>query len=178
MSLPRRLTCAAAAAIALVACDRSPTTPDPNTQPDGPSLATNTSLVCMSTSVPTGYVILSYGYSISCPYSGAYGTYPNAKTIGLPETPETVCYGSPIPDGWVVTSYPGRQVACDRYGTGTTSTTDNLMTIEIPGDSETVCSGSPIPSDYEIVSSSWISACDRYNSGYSTWPNSSRIRRQ
>ena len=78
--------------LTISACDRGPTEAT-SAVSKRPELATNVSTVCKNASVPTGYVILSYFNSISC---GSFGSYPNAMSIGLPASPESVCNGSPI----------------------------------------------------------------------------------
>jgi hypothetical protein len=162
--------------LAISACDRTPTSSDTARRPDRPSMATNVSTVCMSAYEPTGYVILSYSTSFSCGSSGGFYNYPNAKTIGLPASPETVCTGSSVPSGWVITAYGGYTSSCDPYANSTGLPRDR-MTIKIPGASETVCDSSPVPSNYQIGASTWLSACDLYNEGYRGWNNAFGITR-
>jgi hypothetical protein len=135
---------------AVAACDHLPSTPpQPDATPsaiepgEGPSLATNISVICLSNAVPTGYVVMRYDRSVNCPnYSTR--TY-NAYLIAQPGSPETVCTNSIIPPGWVTTSY-GRSSICPNY-----SAARNRVTIKIPGTSEIVCTNSYVPAGYLTV---------------------------
>ncbi len=160
-----------AAAVTAAACDRSPTTSE--RQPAQPLMATNTSTVCTGSSVPSGYVILSYSSYYSCPYG--YG-YPNAMTIGLPGSPAWVCGSSPIPSGYVITSM-SHDYHCDQYS-ATSASFKNTYSIKIPTATyEYVCSNSPIPSNYTTTSYKYFtSSCDTYGNGSPSWPNAQEIR--
>jgi len=160
-----------AAAVTAAACDRSPTTPE--RQPVQPRMATSTSTVCTGSSVPSGYVILSYTSYYSCPYG--YG-YPNAMTIGIPGSPETVCESSPIPSGYVITSM-AHLSSCDQYSP-TSVSYKNTYSIKIPTATyEYVCNNSPIPSNYTTTTYKYYtSSCDQYGNGSPSWPNAQQIR--
>jgi len=162
---------ALAAAVAAAACDRSPTTSE--RRPVEPAMATNVSTVCTGSSVPSGYVILSFGTYYTCPYG--YG-YPNSMTIGLPASSETVCGSSPIPSGYVITSM-SHVYSCDQYSP-TSSSYKNTYSIKIPTASyEYVCNASPIPSNYTTTSYTYYtSSCDQYGNGSPSWPNAQQIR--
>lgn len=175
MSVQKRLLSALAVSlISAAACERAPTAATASS-PNAPSLATNTSVVCKSASVPAGYVILSYGQHYTCgfPYNG----YATSMTIGLPDSPESVCNSSPIPAGWVITAM-GRRYDCDSYSPSSSSY-KNTNTIEIPTDTyEYVCDASTIPSTYTTTSYRYYtSSCDRYGNGSSSWPNAREIRK-
>lgn len=172
MHLPKHLLSALTlAVVTAAACDRAPTSA---LTPDAPSLATNVSTVCKGSTVPTGYVILSYFNHYTC---GPYGSYPNAMSIGLPASPETICESSPVPSGWVISSY-GRSYNCDAYSV-TSSSFKNTNTIKIPTATyEYVCDGSPIPSNYTTTTYRYYtSSCDRYSEGYRGWTNAREIRK-
>lgn len=173
MSVQKRLLSALALSlVSAAACDRTPTAATASS-PDAPSLATNVSTVCKSASVPTGYVILSYGQYYTCgfPYNG----YATSMTIGLPDSTENVCYNSPIPAGYVIPSL-GRRNDCDSYSPSP-SYYKNTATIKIPtATTEYVCDISPIPSTYTSGSYRyWTSSCDRYGEGYKGWNNARSI---
>lgn len=159
------------AVVTAAACDRAPTSA---IAPKEPAFATNVSTVCKGSSVPTGYVILSYFNSISC---GTFGSYPNAMSIGLPASPESVCHDSPIPSGWVISSY-GRRSNCDAYSVSSSSF-KNTNSIKIPTATyEYVCDDSPIPSNYTTTTYRYYtSSCDRYGEGYRGWTNAREIRK-
>jgi hypothetical protein len=173
MHAPQRLAylIALAATVAVAACDRSPTASQ--RQPNGPRMATNTSVVCTGSSVPSGYVVLSYITYYTCAYG--YG-YPNAMTIGLPGASENVCESSPIPSGYVITSM-AHISSCDQYS-ATSASYKNLYSIKIPTATyENVCSNSPIPSNYTTTSYKYFtSSCDQYGNGSPSWPNAQQIR--
>lgn len=174
MYAPKRLLAALTLAVMTAAgCDRSPTD-GRMSAPERPALATNTSTVCMSSAVPTGYVILSYGNYYTC---GSSGSYPNAMTIGLPSSPESVCKESPIPAGWIITDM-GRRYDCDRYSP-TSSSFKNTNSIKpATATYEYVCDESPIPSNYTSTSYRYFtSSCDRYGNGSSSWPNARQIQK-
>lgn len=175
MHVPQRLATllALTAAITATACDRSPTTDV--RAPNGPALATNVSTVCKGSTVPTGYVILSYTNHYTCGSSSS--GYPTAMSIGLPGSPETVCDTSPIPSGYVITSYV-RKSNCDAYS-ATSVSYKNADSIKIPTATyEYVCSGSPIPSNYTYTSYRYFtSSCDRYGNSSGTYPNADRIQK-
>ena len=160
-----------AAAVTAAACDRSPTTSE--RQPTQPVMATNISTVCTGSSVPSGYVILSYTSYYTCPYG--YG-YPNAMSIGLPGSSEAVCESSPIPSGYVITSM-SHIYSCDQYS-ATSASYKNTYSIKIPTATyEYVCSNSPIPSNYTTTSYRYFtSSCDTYGNGSPSWPNALQIR--
>ena len=175
MYAPKRLFSALALTLlAAAACDRTPTEARVSA-PSTPALATNTSVVCKGTAVPTGYVILSFTNYYTCGVSTS--GYPTAMQIGLPSSPESVCVDSPIPSNFVITSH-GRRYDCDAYSP-TSSTFKNTNSIKIPTASlEYVCDDSPIPSNYTSTSYSYYtSSCDRYGSGSSSWPNATRIQK-
>ncbi len=95
------------------------------------------STVCGSTTVPTGWVILSNTNS-SIPCGGA------AMTIGLPESSGTtdICFGSVIPEGYVKVMVKTSYSNC----------TGNGMTIKQPdpvGDTF-ICADSPIPDGFFV----------------------------
>jgi hypothetical protein len=174
MYLPKRLLSALAlGVITIAACDRSPTESSLRA-PEAPSRATNVQTVCKSASVPTGYVILSYFNSISC---GTFGSYPNAKSIGLPASPEAVCNSSTVPSGWVISSY-SRSYNCDAYSPSS-AYYQNMDVIKIPTASyEYVCDGSPIPSTYTTTTYRYYTSdCDRYGEGYRGYTNAREIRK-
>jgi len=173
MHVPQRLASllALVAAVTATACDRSPTTA--LVPLNGPVLATSVSTVCKGSSVPTGYVILSYTNYYTC--GSSTSGYPTAMTIGLPGSSETVCDTSPIPSGYVITSYV-RKSNCDAYSP-TSVTYKNADSIKIPTATyEYVCSGSPIPSNYTTTTYTYFtSSCDRYGNSSGTYPNAERI---
>lgn len=175
MHVPQRLVSllALGAAVTAAACDRSPTSAV--RAPSEPALATNVTTVCKGSSIPTGYVILSYGNHYTC--GSSLSGYPTAMTIGLPASSETVCDTSPIPSGYVITSYT-RKTNCDAYS-ATSVSYKNADNIKIPTATyEYVCSGSPIPSNYTTTSYTYFtSSCDRYGNSSGTWPNAERIQK-
>ena len=63
-------------------------------------------VICKGQQIPTGYVIIAEGSSISCP-----GNFPNTWTIKKPAMTEVVCSVSPIPSGYVVIG-TGSSISC------------------------------------------------------------------
>jgi hypothetical protein len=68
--------------------------------------ATASVVICKGQQIPSGYVIVAEGSSISCP-----GNFPNTWTIKQPALTETVCSVSPVPNGYVVVG-TGSSISC------------------------------------------------------------------
>ncbi len=108
----------------------------------------DTQTVCLSSPIPSGWVVTSFRYSLSCgPGTGGY----NAMTIAKPFNGIVACYGSTIPSGWVITGYRSTPIC------GSTSTY-NAMTISTPREGIVACFASTIPPGWVIT-------------GYQTSPN-------
>lgn len=63
-------------------------------------------VICKISQVPSGYVIVAEGSSVSCP-----GSFPNTWTIKLPSATEVVCKVSPVPSNYVIQG-EGSSVSC------------------------------------------------------------------
>ena len=63
-------------------------------------------VICKNNQIPSGYVIVGEGSSISCP-----GSFPNTWTIKPPGVTEVVCKVSPIPSNYVIQG-EGSSISC------------------------------------------------------------------
>lgn len=108
--------------------------------------------ICSGQPVPQGWVVVSWGNSMSCPGWTPGGM--NVMNIKQPGPTETICSGSPIPPGYVVVSW-GNSMNCPGWTPGGM----NTMNIKIPGAQETVCGGSPIPPGYVVIGSANSMSC-------------------
>ncbi|MCO5234359.1 MAG: hypothetical protein M9888_11555 [Chitinophagales bacterium] len=124
-------------------------------------------VICANQPTPSGFVITSYGNSMSCPGWTPGGM--NTKTITRPSNNMTICTTSPIPDGYVVTGY-GNSMSCPGWNPGGM----NTMTISIPGNTATICASSPVPNGYVVVGYGNSMSCPGWTPG---GQNTKTIRR-
>lgn len=73
------------------------------------TVSAQSTVICSNQPTPQGYVITSYGNSMSCPGWTPGGM--NTKIISLPTNNMSVCSSSPIPNGYVVVGY-GNSMSC------------------------------------------------------------------
>lgn len=95
---------------------------------------------------PSNFVITSREAS----HSACLGTPRMAIRVPQLGTSETICSGSSIPGGWVVTDY-APEIASPCAGDANVRTIENVENAIGGGSTVNVCSGSPVPSDYVIV---------------------------
>lgn len=126
-----------------------------------------TIVICANQPIPSGFVIIAAGSSMSCPGWSATGT--NTFTIKRPGNQEVVCSNSPIPAGYVIIA-AGSSMGC----TGWSATGTNTFTIKIPGQQETVCGNSPIPAGYVVIGTGSSMGCPGWSA---TGSNTKTIRR-
>lgn len=117
-----------------------------------PLAASGTVEICGGQPVPSGWVVVSWRNSMSCP--GWSPSSQNQMVLQKPGSPQAVCADSPIPAGYVVASR-GNSMSC----LGWSPSSMNVLNIEIPGREATICDDSPVPAGYVLVGQSNSMSC-------------------